>query len=108
MIFKFVLKGFKLKKIGCWAKKWLNQFNLSTGCARPVKDRLREAKKFLSLPVAFSSWSRSGYAQRSPAKHLMLMASQPVDPYLDRTNPQMASLVFLFYKKAPNFIVSQA
>ena len=41
-------------------------------------------QKFLSLPVAFSSRSRSGRgpaeAQRSPAKHVMLMASQPVDP----------------------------
>nr|CAN75793.1 hypothetical protein VITISV_007455 [Vitis vinifera] len=29
-----------------------------TGCASPVEDRLREAKKFLSLSVAFSSQSR--------------------------------------------------
>ena len=58
MIFKLVLKGFKLKKVGCLAKKWLNRFNRSTGCARSVKDRLREAKKFISLPVAFSSRSR--------------------------------------------------
>ena len=61
-------------------------------------------------PVEIRSRSGRGpaEAQRSPAKHLMLMASQPVDPYLDRTNPQMASLVFLFYKKAPIFIVYRA
>ena len=34
------------------------KFNRSTGCARPIDDRLREAKKFLSLPMAFSSRSR--------------------------------------------------
>ena len=55
MIFKLVLKGFKLKNVGCGAKKWLNR---SIGCARPVENELREAKKFLSLPVAFSSRSR--------------------------------------------------
>ncbi|RVW84461.1 Retrovirus-related Pol polyprotein from transposon RE1 [Vitis vinifera] len=35
---------------------WFNRLrNRSTGCARLVEDRSREAKKFLSLPVAFSS-----------------------------------------------------
>ena len=29
----------------------------------------------------------SAEAQRSPAKHLMLTTSQPVDPYLDLSNP---------------------
>ena len=29
--------------------------NQSTGCARPVEDWSRDAKKFLSLPIAFSS-----------------------------------------------------
>ncbi|KAL6329838.1 hypothetical protein AAG906_037551 [Vitis piasezkii] len=29
-------------------KKWLNRFNRSTGCARPIENRLSEAKKFLS------------------------------------------------------------
>ena len=58
MIFKLVLKGFKLKKVECWAKKWFSRFNRSTGCVHSVEDRLREAKKFLSLPVAFSSRSR--------------------------------------------------
>ena len=72
-----MLKGFKLKKVGCWAKKWLNW---STGCARSIEDRLSEAKKFISLPVAFSSRSRLNLnrlrsdqgpieAQRSPTKH---------------------------------------
>ena len=38
MIFKLVLKGFKLKKVECWAKK--NGSTGSTGCASPVEDRL--------------------------------------------------------------------
>ena len=50
MIFKLVLKGFKLKKVGLSQKM--------AQPVQPVEDRLREAKKFLSLPVAFSSWSR--------------------------------------------------
>ena len=58
MIFKLVLKGFKLKKLSVEPKIWLNRFNQSTGCARPVEDWLKEAKKFISLPVAFSSRSR--------------------------------------------------
>ncbi|RVX22957.1 UDP-glycosyltransferase 87A2 [Vitis vinifera] len=36
-----------------------------TDCARLIEDRLREAKKFLSLPVAFSSQPRVGYLLRS-------------------------------------------
>ena len=50
MIFKLVLKGFKLKKVGLSQKM--------AQPVQPVEDRLREAKKFLSLPVTFSSRSR--------------------------------------------------
>ena len=32
--------------------------NQSIGCARPIEDQSRDAKKFLSLLVAFSSRSR--------------------------------------------------
>ena len=53
-VFKFVLKGFKLKKLGVEPK------NGSTSCAHPVDHQSRAAKKFLSLLVAFSSRSRSG------------------------------------------------
>ena len=88
MIFKLVLKGFKLKKVECWAKKkWLNRFNRSIGCARPVEDLLKEAKQFLSLPVAFSSRSRlnlnrlmSDQGPVEAQRSLFLTASQPVDP----------------------------
>ena len=90
-MFKLVLKGFKLKKVGRWAKKWLNRLNRSrnrsTDCARPVEDRLREAKKFLSLLVTFSSrsrlnlnWLRSNRSLVEAQRSLFLMASQPVDP----------------------------
>ena len=83
MFLKLVLKGFKLKKLVVEPKKWLNRLNRlrnwSTGCARPIEDRSRNAKNFLSLPVAFSSRSRSVEAQRSLAKNLMLTASQPID-----------------------------
>ena len=51
MIFKLVLKGFKLKKVECSAKKMAQP-------VQPVEDRLRDPKKFLSLPVASSSRSR--------------------------------------------------
>ena len=73
MIFKLVLKGFKLKKVGSWAKKMAQP-------VQPVEDRLREAKKFLYLLVTFSSQSRLNLnrlrsnrgpveAQRSLVKH---------------------------------------
>ena len=58
--------------------------NRSTGCTHPIEDRSRDAKKFISLLVAFSTRSRTDRgsieAQWSPTKHLMLTASQPVDP----------------------------
>ena len=54
---------------------------------QPVEDRLREAKKFLSLPVAFSSrsrlnlnWLRSDRGPVEAQRSLFLTASQPVDP----------------------------
>ena len=62
MSFKLVFKRFYVEKDWVLSQKWLNQFNRlrnqSIGCARLVEDRLREAKKFLSLLVAFSSRSR--------------------------------------------------
>ena len=58
--FKLVLKGFKLKKLVVEPKKG------STG--RPV------------VLVRSSTDRGPVEAQRSPAKHLMLTASQPVDP----------------------------
>ena len=63
MSFKLVFKRFYVEKDWVLSQKWLNQFNRlrnqSTGCARLVEDWLREAKKFLSFPVAFSSQSSS-------------------------------------------------
>ena len=51
-----------------WVKIMANRLNRlrnqSTGCARPIEDRSREAKKFLSLPIAFFSRSR-GFSYRS-------------------------------------------
>ncbi|KAL6315969.1 hypothetical protein AAG906_014894 [Vitis piasezkii] len=67
------------------------RFNRSTGCARPIEDLSRKAKKFLSLLVAFSSWSR-GFSSRSstgrgPVEATVTChalnaptASEPVDP----------------------------
>ncbi|RVW72154.1 hypothetical protein CK203_061805 [Vitis vinifera] len=51
-------KLLKISLLSVEPKEWLNRFNRSTSCARSVEDRLREAKKFLSFPVAFSSRSR--------------------------------------------------
>ena len=72
MSFKLVLKGFMLKKLVVEPKNAqpveamanrLNRLrNRSTGCARPIEVWLRETQNFLSLPVAFFSWSRSGQA----------------------------------------------
>ena len=77
-------------------KKWLNRFNRSTGCARPVEDRLREAKKFLSLPMTFSSRSRLNLnrlrSSRGPVeaqRSLFLTANRPV-------KPPTASLTFFY------------
>ena len=64
MFLKLVLKGFKLKKLVVELK------NGSTGCARPVEDRLREAKKFLSLPVTFSSQSMTSRGHVEANDHL--------------------------------------
>ena len=95
MIFKLVLKGFKLKKFGYWAKKWLNRFIRSTGCTRPVEGGQKVSLSPSGLlflvkvePQPVEVHSRSDWAtdwgpveaQRSPAKHLMLTVSQPVDP----------------------------
>ncbi|RVW58345.1 hypothetical protein CK203_113621 [Vitis vinifera] len=51
---------------------WLR--NRSTGCARPVEDRSRDAKKFLS-PSGFSSRSRSG---RGPVE--VRSKQRPLEP----------------------------
>ena len=119
MSFKLVLKGFKLKKVECWAKRM----------AQPVQpvDRLCSSgrgpveggqKVFLSPsglfflvkvePQSVEVRSRSCWgpveAQWSPAKHLMLTASRPlarpVEPLARPVEPLMASLAFFFYKKA--------
>ena len=79
-----MLKGFKLKKVEYWAKKMAQP-------VQPVEEPVNRlcssdrvlvegGQKFLSFPVTFSSWSRFGWGQRSPVKHLMLTTSQPVDP----------------------------
>ena len=67
-----MLKGFKLKKVECWAKRMAQPI-------QPVEDWLREAKNFLSpsgflFPVKVKP--QPVEAQRS----LFLTASQPVDP----------------------------
>ena len=55
---KIGFQGQKAQSVGFMANRlnWLR--NQSTDCAHLVDDRLREAKKFLSLPVAFSSQLR--------------------------------------------------
>ena len=58
MIFKLVLKGFKLKKVGCLAKKMVQPVQLVDRLCSSDQGPIEGGQKFLSLPVAFSSRSR--------------------------------------------------
>ena len=109
MSFKLILKGFKLKKLVVKPKNGLTgstHNSTGRGPGRPLAQPIEGAKNLLFLPKQLFNRSRlnlnrlrsgrgSVEAQRSPAKHLMLTASQPVEP-------PTASLTFFLYKKALN------
>ena len=92
MFFKLVLKGFKLKKLGVEPKNGSTGqpvvlVRSSTGQGRPKSFSLSQwpslpPVKVILFPVEVRSRTDRGpiEAQRSPAKHLMLKASQPVEP----------------------------
>ena len=107
MIFKLVLKGFKLKKVECWAKRMAQPVHPVDRLCLSGRGPIEGDKKFLSLPVASSSRSRlnlnrlrSGRGLVEAQRSLFLTANRPV-------KPPTASLTFFYSIKRIKYSLFQ-